>query len=306
MQTLAGLHHQEFNHAAEEEVRRYCKGNLQELTYIEHGADNLILLANREFVFRFPRNESAEQRLYFETALLQKLAGKVRAVAIPEVIHISHYPLFVVARYIEGVHLMGPQIKSLSSVEQEMIGITVARFMAEVNEAVSGLEIQRLRTEANLDRVSEPWDPYFRRLFQDNPLPNDKLRPLVDEFYPLWKDYVAKEERTHAIHDDLHPVNLLFMGSQLSGILDFGDANIGGVEEEMRWLYLMGDTVLNAAIAEHARLTGREPNYQHIRVWAIMHELSSYTYRLAAEQTETFPFQRAQANLKQWLPNFPL
>jgi aminoglycoside 2''-phosphotransferase len=306
MQTIAGLKHDEFNQAAAAEVRRFCKGPVEELTFIEHGADNLILLANREFVFRFPRDEAAGRRLYFETALLQKLAGRIRSITVPEVLHVNHQPLFVVARYLEGVHLTGPQIKALSTEEQEQIGVSAAGFMAEFNNTVSGLEIQRLRHEAGLDMVSEPWDPYFRRLFETQPLPNDKLLPVVQEFYPLWKDYVVHEDRTHAIHDDLHPVNLLFLGSRLSGILDFGDANIGGVEEEMRWLYLMGDTVLNAAIAEHARLTGREPNYQHIRVWAIMHELSSFTNGLARGQTESFPFMRARANLKEWLPDFPV
>jgi Ser/Thr protein kinase RdoA (MazF antagonist) len=305
MDTLAASRDQEFNHLAEAAVRQYCR-EVHELTYIEHGADNLIILANHEFVFRFPRDQGASKRLYFETALLQKIAPVMQSVAIPKVVKINHHPLFVVAEYIEGVHLTGPQIQTLTAQEQESIGITVARFMTELNKAVSGLEIRRLRTEAGVDVLAQPWEPYFKRLFEDQPLPNDKLRPVVDQFYPLWRDYIAHEERTHAIHDDLHPVNLLFLGSHLSGILDFGDANIGAVEEEMRWLYLMGDTVLMGAIAEYARLNGVVANYDHIRVWAIMHELSSYTNRLALQQTETFPFQRAQANLKAWLPDFPL
>lgn len=305
MQTLAGLKHEDFNQAAADEVHRFCKDPVDELTFIEHSADNLILIANREFVFRFPRNSAAEHRLYFETALLQKLAGKMNAVAIPAVVHINHHPLFVVARYLEGVHLMGSQIQGLSSEEQQIVGVSVARFMVELNNAVEGQEIRRLRTEAGLDADTEPWEVYFKRLFETGPLPNVSLQPIVDEFYPLWMDYISREDRTHAIHDDMHPLNLLFMGSQLSGILDFGDANIGGVEEEMRWLYLMGSTVLGAATAEHKRLTGREPNLQHIRVWAIMHELSSFTNGLARDETETFPFLRAQAHLKAWVPHFP-
>ena len=306
MQTVAGLHHDDFNHAAEAAARAFYRKPIGEITFIEHGADNLILLVNREFVFRFPRDENAGARLYFETALLQKLAGRITAVAIPQVVHISHYPLFVVSNYIEGEHLSGPQIQSLSEVEQQAVGAKISQFMVEINNVISGLEVQRLRTEANLNRVSLPWEPYFKQVFEMTPLPDERLRPIVQQYYPLWKDYVAHEQRTFAIHDDLHPVNILFSGPRLSGMLDFGDTNIGGAEEEMRWLYLMGDIVVQSAIAEYARLTNTQLSYEHIKVWAIMHELSTFVSRLVAKDVESFPFQRSRAHLKQWVPNFPV
>ncbi|HYH75341.1 MAG TPA: aminoglycoside phosphotransferase family protein [Candidatus Saccharimonadales bacterium] len=305
MDTLALTRDREFNQLAEVAVRQYCK-EVHEITYIEHGADNLVILANREFVFRFPRNEAASARLYFETALLQKIAHRITAIPIPQVVHINHHPLFVVAQYLEGVHLSGEQVQALSTDEQDAIGTAIGRFMAELNQNISGADVKRLRIEAKVDHLEEPWAPYFQRLFESGNLPNEKLRPVVDEFYPLWKDFVTHEQATFAIHDDLHPVNLLFMGPVLSGILDFGDANMGSIEEELRWLYVMGDIVLRAAIAEYQRLTGNAVGYDHIRVWAIMHELSSYTDRLAKGDTESFPFQRAQTNLRAWVSNFPL
>jgi aminoglycoside phosphotransferase (APT) family kinase protein len=144
------------------------------------------------------------------------------------------------------------------------------------------------------------------RLFEHQHLPNDHLRPIVQEYYTLWKDYAAHEQNNYAIHDDLHLANLLFRNGKLTGILDFGDVNAGSIESELRWLYAMGDTVLRAAIERYQQTSGRTVSYDHIRVWAIMHELSTFTDRLSRQDTAAFPFLRAQQNLRRWVQSFPL
>jgi aminoglycoside 2''-phosphotransferase len=294
-----------FMQQAQQAIHDFTK-DVVEITYIEHGADNVVALVNKEFVFRFPRNPDAVSRLYFETALLQRVGNQLSAVQVPNLLRVHTQPFYSVSKYIEGDHLTGEEIQALTEDEQTAVGRTIATFISQLNQAVSGLEIQRLRTEARVDNLDEPWGPYFQRLFMEQPLPNNKLQPVIQEYYALWKDYVAHEQRTYAIHDDLHPANLLFISSRLNGIVDFGDANTGSIEEEMRWLYLMGDTVLKAAIEHYQQLSGQPVNYDHIRVWAIMHELSSYTSRLKKQQTESFPFLRAQEHLRAWLPGFPL
>ncbi|MEK7153053.1 MAG: aminoglycoside phosphotransferase family protein [Patescibacteria group bacterium] len=277
-----------------------------EITYIEHGADNVVALVNREYVFRFPRNPDAAKHLYFETAVLQKVAKRLTAAQVPELIQVHTQPFYSVAKYIEGEHLTDKEIQSLTEAQQIGLGRTIATFITQLNSAISGQEISRLRTEARLDGVEEPWEAYFKRLFVDETLPNERLGPVINEHYVLWKDYIRHEQRIHAIHDDLHPANLLFLNSQLNGIVDFGDTNTGSIEEEMRWLYMMGDTVLKTAIEHYQGLTGSQVNYEHVRVWAIMHELSAYTSRLKKQQTESFPFLRSQEHLRAWLPGFPL
>jgi len=286
-------------------IYQICK-EVHELTYVEHGADNLVALVNKQYVFRFPRQEGAAKRLAFETALLQKIKGKITAVAVPELVQVHTRPLYVVAKYIEGDHLNGQEIQQLTEDEQLQVGRKLATFIHQFNQAVSGPEIRRLRAEAVVEGLAEPWPAYFERLFVHTRLPNDKLAPIIQHYYSLWKQYTAGEESLHPIHDDLHPSNLLFTASQLTGIVDFGDANVGSIESEMRWLYVMGDIVLKAAIEQYQELTGRVIDYDHIRVWAIMHELSSYVNWLAKQQTESFPFLRAQENLRHWVDNFPL
>lgn len=294
-----------FKQEADVAINQFCP-DVHELTYVEHGADNIVALVNQSYVFRFPRNEIAAKRLAFETALLQKIGNKMQAVAVPHIQKVATRPLYTVADYIPGEHLTGQQIQSLSQEEQVTIGRTIAKFVAELNQAVSGLEVRRLRIEAAVEGVDEPWPQYFERLFVKTPLPNEKLRPIINDYYARWNQNIHQEQATYAIHDDLHPSNILFLGPRMSGVVDFGDANMGSIESELRWLYLMGDVVLNSATEYYQQLTGIYVDAERARVWAIMHELSSFTDRLAKQQTNTYPFTRARDNLRLWVPSFPM
>ncbi len=290
---------------ADTAIRSFTR-EVREVTFVEHGADNIVAVVNEEFVFRFPRNADAAKRLYFETALLQKIGKQIPAVQLPELLQVHTQPFYSVARYIEGQHLTGKDIVKLTEEEQAAIGQAIATFSVQLNHAVSGLEIRRLRMESGVEGLDEPWDIYFDRLFVKDRLPNERLRPIIDEQYMLWRDLVKHEQRTYAIHDDLHPSNLLFLGPTLQGVVDFGDTNTGSIEEELRWLYSMGDIVLRSAIEHYQQLTGAAVAYDNVKQWAIMHELSTFTTRLARQDTESFPFKRSQEHLRAWIPGFPL
>jgi aminoglycoside 2''-phosphotransferase len=294
-----------FEREVQQAILEHAK-EINEIDYVEHGSDNVVVVVNKQFVFRFPRSEEKARRIAFETAILQKSKGKIAAVRIPELIKVHTSPLYIVAQYIHGDHYSAEEIKKLTEPEQQGIGIKVAEFVHQFNQAISGLEVRRLRTESGVEGLDEPWPAYFIRLFEQTRLPNERLRPIVNEFYALWKDYIAHEQSTYAIHDDLHLANLLFNGSELSGIVDFGDVNTGSIESEFRWLFGLGDILLRAAVDHYQAISGNPLNYDHIRVWAIMHELSTFTDRLARQQTALYTFQRAQQNLRSWIPNFPL
>lgn len=307
MSILSTLNNPDFQREVQTAIANYFKeDSLYDLDYIEHGSDNFVVMVNKELVFRFPRSEQKARRIAFETAILQRVKGRISAVQIPELVQVHMAPLYLVARYIDGEHFTARHIKSLNEEQQQAIGLKVAEFVHQFNQAISGLEIRRLRTESGVDLLEEPWPEYFSRLFERTPLPNEKLRPVIDEYYTLWKDYIAHEQNTYAIHDDLHLANLLFHGDQLNGVVDFGDANCGSIESELRWLYLMGERVVRAAVDHYQQLSGNLINYDHIRIWAVMHELSTFTDRLTRQQTDLYPFKRAQQNLRSWISNFPL
>ncbi|HEU4914754.1 MAG TPA: aminoglycoside phosphotransferase family protein [Candidatus Saccharimonadales bacterium] len=305
MDILPTLEDSNFMQQADAAIRAFSR-DVQEITFIEHGADNVVAVVNHAYVFRFPRNDDAAKRLYFETALLQRIGAQLRTVQVPELVQVHTRPFYTVAKYIEGEHLNGKTIQTLSEDEQTAIGKRVAMFSAELNQAISGLEVRRLRAESGVDNLDEPWDVYFDRLFVKDRLPNEKLRPIINQQYALWKDLVRHEQLGYAIHDDIHPSNLLFEGPVLRGVIDFGDTNTGSIEQEFRWLLSMGDTVLRAAIDYYRQSTGANVAYDNVKQWAIMHELSTFTTRLARQDTDSFPFNRARDHLRSWITEFPL
>lgn len=302
---LTTIQNPAFKLEADQAIYEFCP-DVHELSYVEHGADNIIALVNKQFVFRFPRNEDSAKRLAYETALLQKVYGHIEGVKVPQIIKVHNRPLYTVASYIEGEHLSGPEIQTLTEAEQREIGSKIATFVHQLNQSISGLEVRRLRMESAVDNLSEPWPLYFHRLFNQTPLPNEKLRTIVQQYYPVWHDYIMQEQSTYTIHDDLNSNNLLFLGAKLNGIVDFSDVNTGSLESEFRKLYVMGDIVVKSAIDTYQSLTQTVIDYDHVRIWAIMQELARFTDRLARQDTESFLFQYSQQNLRQWVPNFPL
>jgi aminoglycoside 2''-phosphotransferase len=284
-------------------VREFCT-DVSEITFIEHGHDNLVACVNREFVFRFPRNEQAAKRLAFEVELLEKLKGKIRSVPIAEVVKTSGAPPYAVMRFVEGEHLDG-EIAQMTDEEQEAVGRQLAEFIAEFPGAISANELMSLREKAGVVGLRENWQQYFQRVFAGQ-LPDERLKTIVGEYYLTWLQYVGQEDASLPIHDDLHPSNILFVGSRVSAVLDFADATTGSIEEEMRGLYRMGDKVLRVAIARYQELTGRSVDYDHVRVWVVTNELARFTRYFGEGKTDYPIFKLAQANLRHWLPNFPL
>jgi aminoglycoside 2''-phosphotransferase len=305
MNMLSIIESPEFEQLADAAITEFV-GDVRELTYVEHGTDNLVALVNKQFVFRFPRNNASATRIAYETAVLQVLKGRIPVTAIPETIEVHTRPLYVVSKYIPGDHLTGKEIQALPEDLQVRIGQTLAQFIHQLNHTVSGLQIRRLREESQVNSLDEPWAEYFERIFVHEQIPNDKLVPIIQEYHSLWKELTAHEQNNYAIHDDLHPGNLLFMNGHLTGVVDFGDTNTGSIESELRWTYLMGDIVLRSAIEQYKALSGTQVDYDHIRVWAIMHQLAYFTTRLSRQQTETYLFIRARECLREWIPGFPL
>ncbi len=74
-----------FQREAQEAILEHVK-EINEIDYVEHGSDNIVVIVNKELVFRFPRTQDKARRIAYETAILQKTKGKITAVAVPELV----------------------------------------------------------------------------------------------------------------------------------------------------------------------------------------------------------------------------
>jgi len=187
-----------------------------------------------------------------------------------------------------------------------VIGRQLAEFVAEFSRVVSPAEINKLRKSSGVKDARATWKQYFQQVFFDQPLPDKRLKPIVEEYYAKWRELTAKELATFSIHDDLHPANVLFAGGKVTAILDFSDATVGSIEEEMRGVYRMGDVVARTAISHYQHLTDHVLDYENVKVWAIMNDLVRFTRYLGDGQTDQPMFLLARQNLRRWTKDFPL
>ncbi len=93
----------------------------------------------------------------------------------------------------------------------------------------------------------------------------------------------------------------MFVDNRLVGIVDFGDANVGTPEQELRQLYRVNEEVMLVAVQEYWRLSGQELDVRAIKTWCIMKELADYYRNFADKNTSHHAFKRACRNLNTWL-----
>jgi aminoglycoside phosphotransferase (APT) family kinase protein len=271
----------------------------QNIRVVEHGYDNIVVLVDDLYALRFPRNEDAYARSQYEKQVLQHLET-LETINVPRILGEHVHPPYLLTSFVAGEHLSPKDINNFPVTLQEELGKSVAEFAYSMHTAFSIEEARRIRKKLQLDsRAEEPWDIYFERLLSGSNLLTPEQDIIAKKYYAKWKKIDAQP--LVVVHDDLHTENMLFKDNRLCGVLDFGDTNIGTAEQDLRQLYRINETILNAAANRYAELSGRHLNVETIKLWAIMQELASYAERLLTKNTNHHAFARASGNLNMWL-----
>jgi len=279
------------------ETTRSLYPNGKQITTVDHGYDNIVVLVDQTYALRFPRNNGAFLRSQYEKRVLANLVS-MQEVTIPRVVGEHDNPPCLITNFVSGNHISIDEIRSWSASSQVEFGTRIGRFAAQVHELLSVDEARTLRKDLKLDeQQEEPWNVYFEKLFALNILTPEQDR-VAQQYFREWQQLDTNPDVV--LHDDLHSDNMLFEGEQLTGILDFGDTNIGPPEEELRQLYWVNDTTLMAGVTAYEKLSNVHLNVQAIRVWAITHELSTYIKQLSNGKQNSQSFTRASSNLNRW------
>lgn len=273
-----------------------------QIEIVDRGYDNIVALVEEGAVVRFPRNDAALVRSYYEREMLGKLKG-ITCVAVPRLVATHDDPPYLVTSFVPGQNVSAEFINSLSINEQQAIGKTLGTFAYELHSSVSLDDELAFRESAQLgDQFDESWAEYFARVVDQGKFALPEQTSFAKQYYAQWTAINNSIVPKVVIHDDLHIDNILFTDNKLVGILDFAEANIGTAEQEFRQLYRIDQNVLEAAVATYNRLMGVQLDVEAIKTWAIMQELGSYSRRLQAGQTDHPSFQRACNHLNDWLP----
>jgi aminoglycoside phosphotransferase (APT) family kinase protein len=273
----------------------------KQITLIEHGYDNIVGLIDGLYAVRFPRNSNAYKRSQYEKEILRNLS-ELKSISLPHIIDERDTPPCLVTTFVHGVHLSPIDVNGFTPEQQEDFGKSVGRFAFELHSLLSVDEAREFRKKLGLDELEEePWPIYMEKRLVKTKFPTNKQDELAKQYFELWKQHDT-EEGLVVVHDDLHTENMLFEKGRLSGVLDFGDTNIGTPEQELRQLYRINEKVLRSAIAEYSAHSGLQLNVDAAINWAIAQELAAYSERLTTNNTKHPAFARACHNLNKWLP----
>lgn len=273
----------------------------KEIKFIEHGYDNLVGLVDSQFVLKFPRHENGYRRDRYEAIVLSAIA-KIHELLIPKVLGSGDNPPYFITSFIDGVHISQQEINQQSAKQQKEFSEKIARFAFTMHSMLSSKQAIKNRKELGFDdRNDQPWVVYFEKILATKKFPTSKQDKLAKEFLKKWSN-LKYTTPTVVVHDDLQTDNLMFEGSKLVGIIDFGDTIPGNPEQEFRQMYRINNFVLDTAVDTYEQLSGLLLNREAIKLWAILQELMVYYGELARKQTNDPKFIRASGNLQKWLP----
>ena len=279
-----------------EEVRSLLTKDLPQLQInevlpIQTGRENFVVEVNGDWIFRFPRDES-----FWSTAelkLLQYLDGRL-PIPTPSIQFVGQGPLYM------GYPKLGHRMLGDGMVSTNATVITeLSQFLCELHaidvETAKQLGVTRrsfadnaTELRASLERLcgDRAWMPFAMRCLDE----------LVDPaFDRAWECL---------LHHDLHGDNVAVSenGSEIAGVIDFGDACIGDVHRDFKGACWHGFDVMHALVDVYETKRGHRLERRRIKNYFCVTVLGDLIDFSSAEPGEwvTTVLARSEAWLEEW------
>lgn len=182
-----------------------------------HGWDNDIIIVNEDTVFRFPRNDEVADRVMSEALLLKKLNRHKPFVTIPDyaLLYDENNKLrCVYYEYIEG----HPLKQNLITEENAML---LGNFLTKLHR-MNHSKLTTLHTQ-------DYWHDLFTSVRKNvYPKLNEFQQQTITSVFTRFLDtFPTLSYSTTVIHGDLSTSNIICNEGEVTGIIDFTDAQIG-------------------------------------------------------------------------------
>lgn len=201
---------------------------------IEHGQNNVIIVINDNFVFRFPRNDLNRRVLNREYQVLSKIGGQL-PLNVPEFqffsIEENLETSFVGYKFIQG-EILSKEVFQRKN--HRIIGRQLSDFLVKLhsrdilNQVSNDLE--------TLDGYAV-WKDMFQRIEGKlYPYMREDLKGSVrDDFQNILRELKQTDCDKRVVHGDFGPTNILIdsKSSRVNGIIDFGAIHIGDPAEDI-------------------------------------------------------------------------
>lgn len=251
-------------------------------------------------VFKFPREGDGRQVLLYEAKILGKLAGKM-SLNIPELKAAAPDGSHIILSYVPGKMLSSEEIMAFSPEKKRLLAKAVVQSLREINAALSTEEVEQL-VEKYI-HWQKPEDEFYKSVLNNHT--KSKYYQLYTTCYERYAQRQKEVEPTQEIvvHGDFHYGNMLFNDSEeLTGVIDFGDVNIGTMVTESRQIYRLGSDIVEDMITELDNELGRV-DLESVKLLAIVHEVWVLMRTEGKEPPKDGRDKLAQKLLDQWLGN---
>ncbi len=239
------------------------------IAVLTHSFDSVALDVEDAFIFKFPRNASAEKALRKEALFLAEIRPRV-AMRLPDLQLFENKSLFSRHRKIPGEHLNTPQYLNFDDRSRQQLAEMLAQFYAALHA---------LGTDRMVKLGASPigtWLPPDIILEKIHPLlPSDHMdiaTRVIHRFVDLPHDPLGKVFG----HFDGHGWNMAFdhAQQQLNGLYDFSDSGIGPLHQEFIYSSFISADLTFRMAACYEKVTGLAIDRERIWLLTAMLRLS--------------------------------
>lgn len=240
----------------------------------QEGDEHIVAEVNSNWIFRFAKTESVQQRMTIEVELLTYLNTKIDVCSIPYVMYYFPQAHCFGYKKIIGDTLSKELYQSLSDNQQNKLANDIAQFLYEFHTSIP------IETAKNIGLIFADW-PLSPEDFKKNNLnikDNERLNTLFETIVKEYR-YILETMPHRIVHNDIHEKNILIDSStkKLSGIIDFTSASIGVIYHEFRYLHLIDQSLLIAVIQAYSEKSQSQLSLRYTYIFCLASEFSRLT-----------------------------
>jgi serine/threonine protein kinase len=218
---------------------------------------------------------------------------------IPEIKEVAPDGSYTILSYVTGNMLSSEDIMAFSQEQKKSLAKKIVQCLRELNSVLSTEEVKHLVKK--YISWQTPEDEFYQSILSRNP--RSKYHQLYVSCYESYVQYQKEvgKAKEIVVHGDLHYGNMLFDDkSELTGLIDFGDVNIGTIVTECRQIYRLGSDIVEDMISELGDEFG-DIDLELIKLLAIVHEVWVLMRTEGKEPPKDGRDNLAKKLLSQWL-----